>query len=153
MRIALTVAAAMSFSTMLIAAEPFVGTWKLNVEKSKPTGNSVDLASETMTISRNGPNAFRTTIDSVSKSGQTRHFEINRIYDGKERSPTGVGFKQDGATEIDQQVDASTRKIVQKRDGKVTNELTSAVSPDGKTMTNKTHRANGSEDIQVFEKQ
>lgn len=153
MRIALTVAAIFSFSMTLVAAEPFVGAWKLNVEKSKPTGNSIDIASETMTISPAGPKAFRTTIDSVSKSGQTRHLEINRIYDGKEHSPTGVGFKQDGAMEINQQVNASTRKIVLKREGKVTSELTSIVSPDGKTMTNTTHRANGSEDIQVFEKQ
>jgi len=79
--------------------------------------------------------------------------EINRFYDGNQHPATGVGFKQEGATEIDQQVDASTRNIIQKRDGRVTNELTSTVSPDGKTMTNKTHRANGSEDIQVFEKQ
>src|ERR1700677_138626 len=153
MRVALAVAAVLSFSMTLVAAEPFVGTWKLNVEKSKPTGNNVDLASETMTISPTGPKAFRTTIDSVSKSGQTRHQEINRIYDGEEHPPTGVGFKQEGATEIDKLVDASTRNIIQKREGKITNEVTSTVSADGKTMTNKTHRANGSEDIQVFGRQ
>jgi hypothetical protein len=38
-------------------------------------------------------------------------------------------------------------------DGKVRSELTSTVSPDGKTLTNDTHRADGSEDIGVFEKQ
>ena len=153
MRIALTVVAILSFSMTLEAAEPFVGTWKLNVGKSKLTGNSVNISSETMMISKTGPKAFRTTIDSVSKSGQTRHFEINRTYDGKEHPATGVGFKQEGATEIDQRVDASTRHIVSKRDGKVRNELTSTVSSDGKTMTNTTRRADGSEDIEVFDRQ
>ena len=136
----------------LIAAESFVGTWKLNVEKSKLTGNNADLASETMTISKTGANSFRTTIDSVLKSGKTQHFEINRIYDGKEHPATGVGFRE-GLTEIDQRLDASTRKITQKRDGKLAGEFTSTVSPNGKTLTNDTHRIDGSEDIQVFEKQ
>jgi hypothetical protein len=132
MRIALTVVAILSFSMTLVAAEPFVGTWKLNVEKSKPTGNNVDLASETMTISKTGPSTFRTAIESVSKSGQTRHQEINRIYDGKEHPVSGVGIKQEGATEIDLLVGASTRKMTVKRDGKAPNENISTVSPDGR---------------------
>jgi hypothetical protein len=153
MRIPLTVVAFVSISTMLIAAEPFVGTSKLNLEKSTLLGNDRNLASETMTISNIGPNSFRTTIDSVPKSGQTRHVEINRLYDGKEHPRTGVGFKQEGATEIDQRVDAAKRRVTQKRDGKVVSEFTSTTSPDGKTLTNKVHRPDGSEEIEIFEKQ
>jgi hypothetical protein len=36
---------------------------EVDVEKSKPTGNNVDLANETMMISPTGSKAFRTTID------------------------------------------------------------------------------------------
>src|ERR1700678_2370238 len=125
MRIALTVVVIFSLSTTLVAAEPFVGTWKLNVQKSTLLVNDLSRVSETMTISNSGPNSFRTTIDSVPKSGQTRHVEINRLYDGKEHPRTGVGFKQEGATEIDQRVDAATRRVTQKRDGKVVAEFTS----------------------------
>lgn len=46
MRPPLTLVGLISFCMTLAAAEPFVGTWKLNVEKSKLTGNSVDLAGE-----------------------------------------------------------------------------------------------------------
>lgn len=73
----------------LVGAEPFVGMWKLNVEKSKLTSSNADLAGRTMTISQTGPNTFVSIVDSVSKSGETRHQKTTRIYDGKERPFTG----------------------------------------------------------------
>jgi hypothetical protein len=131
-----------------VAAAGFTGTWKLDLAKSKPRN---DLASETMKIEQTGPNAYRTTVDNVLKSGQKAHQEINRIYDGKEHPATGTGFKQEGATEICEQLDASTRKVTQKRDGKVTSEFTSTVSSDGKVMTNV--RKGGGDETLVFERQ
>jgi hypothetical protein len=151
MRTALTVVAILSLSTVLVAAEPFVGTWKLNVEKSKLTGTTADLESRTMTISQTGPNTFVSVIDSVSKSGQTRHQEITRIYDGKEHPATGA--KQQGTTEIARMVNESIRSMTGKRDGKVLGVMTSTVSPDGKVMTNREEQADGSENIYIFEKQ
>lgn len=149
MRITLTVLAVLLFSLTLMAAD-FTGTWKLNLEKSKLQDN--DLASEIMTISQAGPNSYTTIIDTVSKSGDQRHTERNRINDGKEHPASGVGIKAEGFTEISQQVNASTRKLTQKRDGKVMGEITSTLSPDGKVMTN--HRTNGKvHDVLVFERQ
>lgn len=92
MRIALTALAVFSCSFTLMAADPFVGTWKLNVEKSKL--GTADMASETMKISKTGPNVYRTAIDSVSNSGETRHSERDRTYDGKEHQGTGVGINK-----------------------------------------------------------
>jgi hypothetical protein len=125
----------------------FIGTWKVNLAKSKPNN---DLVSETLKIEQTGPNAYRTTIDWVLRSGQKGHQEINRIYDGKEHPSTGVGFKQEGATEICELM-PSTRKLTQKRDGKVVSEVTSTVSPDGKVMTNV--RKGGGDETLVFERQ
>ena len=89
-------------------------------------------------------------IDVVLKSGQKVHQEINRIYDGKEHPVTGVGITS-GGTEICQQIDASTRKITQKRDRKVVSEITSTISADGKTLTNR--RTTGDvKDVRVFER-
>jgi hypothetical protein len=121
----------MLFALTAIAAD-FDGVWKLDLAKSKP---SLDLAGETMTIEKTGPDSRRTIIDTVTKSEEKSHQVIYRIYDGKEHPATGAGFKAEGATEICEQVDASTRRITQKRDGKVTSELTSTVSSDGKVMT------------------
>ena len=137
----------LSVAVTVMAAD-FYGMWKLNLAKSKP-GNGP--ASETMKIEHTGPNTYRTTIDTVLNSGQTRHVEINRVLDGKEHPVTGVGVNPEGATEICQQLDASTHKVTQKRDGKTVSEFTSTVSPDGKVMTNV--RTGGGAGTLVFEKQ
>jgi hypothetical protein len=149
-RTVLTALATLSFSYTLMAADPFVGTWKLNIAKSKLQGR--DVASETMRISEADLNGYRTITDIVLKSGGTRHQEINRTLDGKEHPATGVGFAQDGATEINQQMNESTRKITHKVAGKVAAEINSAVSPDGKVMTNRRTSSSG-EEVLVFEKQ
>jgi len=147
MRPALIIVAALSLAISVMAAD-FTGTWKLDLAKSKPRG---DVASETMKIEETGPNTYRTTIDEVQNSGQKAHQEIIRICDGKEHPSMGIGFKQEGATEICELIGASTRRMTQKRDGKVVSELTSTVSADGKLMTNV--RKGGGEETLVFERQ
>jgi hypothetical protein len=102
----------LSVAAALTAAD-FTGTWKLDPAKSRP-GNA--LTSETMSI---GPKAQRTTIDTVLKTGQKQHQQVTRIFDGKEHAATGVGFENESHAEICEQVDASTRTITQKRNGKV----------------------------------
>ena len=129
-------------------AADFSGTWKLDPAKSKP-GN--DLASETMKIEKTGQNAYHVTLDRVLKSGESRHQEISRTCDGKEHPATGVGFKQEGATEICEFLDASTHKVTQKRDGKQVSQFTSTISGDGKVMTN-VRSGTGAETL-VFERQ
>lgn len=150
MTTARTALAVFSFSFTLMAADSFVGTWKLNMEKSRLQTNNI--ASETMKISEASSTSDRIVIDVVLKSGETQHQEFNRIPDGKEHPASGVGFKQEGATEIEQIVSPSTRKITSKRDGKVRGVIESSVSADGKVMTN--HRTGGAGDeILVFERQ
>lgn len=151
MRTLFTVVVFVSFCLLVQASDLFVGTWKLNVAKSKLL--DTDTVSQTMTIKSTGPNTFLTTLDRLTKYGQTRHQEINRTRDGKEHPATGAGFKQEGATEIVEQVDASTLKVTQNRDGKVISEFTSTISPDGKTMTNIRHNPDGAESVLIFERQ
>jgi hypothetical protein len=147
-RLTLIVLATFSLGATLAAAD-FTGTWKLNVEKSKLPA---DLASETMTISQTGPNSYKSSIDMVTKSGERRHTELNRTCDGREHLLTGVGIRQEkGASEICQQIDPSTRKVTAKRGGKVIEEITSTLSPDGKVATVDIRRTLGNtEEILVF---
>ena len=147
MRITVAVLAAMSFSMALNAAESFYGTWKLNVDKSKIRCS--DIAGETMKITETGPNSYRNVTDLVSKSGKSRHQDIgDRYLDGKERPVPG----QAGVSYAIVRVDASTHKIITKRDGKVVQEITAVVSPDGKLQTN--HQVVGAcEETLVFERQ
>jgi hypothetical protein len=107
-RIALTFLSTLSFTT-IFGADPFVGAWNLNLDKSRLPVNS-DLASLTMTISTSGPNTYTTIVDSITKSGEKRHQEMIRIYDGKEHPAKGVGFKP-GLSEICERLDASVGKI------------------------------------------
>jgi hypothetical protein len=151
MRTALTAFAAFAFGFTLMAADPFVGIWKLNLEKSKLRKDN-NLVSQTMTISPIGPNAFRTAIDSVLKSGQKGHFEINRTYDGKEHLEDGVGVDP-GASQICERIGDSMRKITFKMDGKVTGQMVSTISSDGKVMTNRTTTSKGEETTSVLDKQ
>ncbi len=150
MRIALVTLATLSFGVTLMAADPFAGTWVLNVEKSKIVGGNV--ASETVKITENGPTGYMTITDSVSKSGEKQHREINRMIDGKQHPSTGKGFVQAGATDITQQVNEKVRKMTHNVNGKMGAEITSTISPDGKTMTNR-RIGPGGEAVLVYEKQ
>src|ERR1700745_2445404 len=67
MRTAFTVLAVLSLSFALRAADPFDGTWKLNVAKSKLQCS--DVASRTMKITSTAPNSQDIVSDIVSKSG------------------------------------------------------------------------------------
>src|SRR5437868_5657900 len=111
MRSALAVFGMLSLTATLSAAD-IAGTWVFNPAKS----TAPNIISQTMKIEQTGPNTYKDTIDVVLKSGQKVHQEINRIYDGKEHPVTGVGITS-GGTEICEQIDASTRKFTQKRDG------------------------------------
>ena len=146
MRITLTVLAVLSFGTTLMADESFYGTWKLNPAKSKIQCTKV--ASETLKITGTGPNSYRNVTDRVSQSGEARHLESGeRFMDGKFRPVPGQPV-----TQAIIRVDASTHKIITKKDGKVVEELTAVVSEDGKVQTN--HQVFGTcEETLVFEKQ
>jgi hypothetical protein len=151
MRIALTVAAFLLFSLILAGAEPFVGKWKLNVEKTRLAGNDTRLVSETIAMSRTGPNIYRIVTDSVSKPGQHRRLDLTHISDGNEHFPDGFRFQRLGESETYKQIDELTRKLTRKRNGQIIGEITSTVSADGQVMTE--HQFYPVERVYLFEKQ
>jgi hypothetical protein len=148
MRLAMVFVAFIGSASALLAAD-FTGTWNLNIAQSKL---SQPVTSQTDKIEKIEGQKYRTTIDSVSPSGEKRHQEIIRIFDGKEHPVEGTGFNTTGSpAELCEQVDTSTRKITQKRDGKITSVLKVTLSPDGKTMT--TVRTGNRAETLVFDKQ
>jgi|SRR5579859_185227 len=130
-------------------AADFTGTWKLNLEKT--TGDTSKVASDTMRLEQTGPNAYRTTIDTVLKSGSKTHQEMNRVYDGKERPVPGDGSSAQG-TEICEITNAGDRKVTFKENGNIIRVLVSSVSEDGKTLTNRITTDKG-QSVLVFDKQ
>jgi hypothetical protein len=148
MRKAASFWAALFLGGIAMAAD-FTGTWKLSLEKSSP--DTSKIAYETIKLEQTGPNAYRTTHDVVLKSGSKTHHEMNRIYDGQERTVPGDGLAPQG-TEICEITGPGDRKITFRKDGKVVEVLTSSVSKDGKTLTN-TITTDKGRYVSVYDKQ
>jgi hypothetical protein len=129
-------------------AADFTGTWKLNLEKSSDISK---VAYDTIKLEQTGPNAYRTTHDTMLKSGTKTHHEMNRVYDGQERPVPGDGLSPQG-TETCEITAVGDRKITFKENGKVVEVLTSSVSKDGKTLTNTVTTDKGPY-VSVYDKQ
>jgi len=110
-----------------------MGTWKLNVAKSKYVGTQAPK-SETRTVEAQGAGA-KYTYDGVAGDGSHIGYSFASNYDGKETPISGAG--PNGANTISiRRVNANTFKATLKKDGKVVLTTTSVVSSDGKVTTN-----------------
>ncbi len=132
-----------------IAANPFVGTWKLNVEKSN--FSSAALKSATMTVHGIG-NGTVFVQEMVDSQGMDQMLRAMGRWDGKEGKSDFPGL-----TSLSSRVDNNTVVAVFKADGKETMRVTEALSNGGKSWTRtvrgKDEQGNGFENILVFEKQ
>lgn len=122
------------------AANPAIGTWKLNAAKSKYTAG-VAAKSATTKIEAAGA-GVKVTVDAVGADGTTRHWTFTTNYDGKDSPITGNSQYGDTAAVTR---DGNTTKSTYKSAGKVTTTQTSVVSADGKmrTVTSKGTDAKG----------
>lgn len=129
---ALTVCAVMLFSSsMVLAADNWLGTWKLNVAKSKsspgwPTPKSLTLKYE---ASQGG---IKLTTDGVDAEGKATHSTFSSKYDGKDTPYEG---NPSGDTAAPKRIDDNTYENVWKKGGKITVTAKGVVSKDGKTLT------------------
>jgi hypothetical protein len=131
--------------------DPVVGTWELNIAKSKYTSGRAPK-SETRTYVVAGQD-IKASSKGVDGSGKPTAASWTMNYDGKYRPQTG---NPDADTLSLKRVNAFTVKFTQKRAGKVVITGTRAISPDGKVMTitskGTTARGQTINDVQVFEK-
>jgi hypothetical protein len=109
------------------ASNPLVGTWKLNVEKSK-----APFKSGTSTIEAVGE-GIKFTVDLVGTDGTKSHWEFTANFDGKD-APL-IGSSPYGDTVSVKRVDARTIVIAGKYKGKPSVNHTITVSADGKSRT------------------
>jgi hypothetical protein len=120
-----------SFSLAVASTDPNVGTWKLNVAKSKyspgPAPKEV-----TMKIEANGANGYHLTQTGTNAAGKPIHIDFSAPNDGKDTPVKGISNTDTIALE---RVDARTSKSTLKKDGKVVMTVLSVVSKDGKTRT------------------
>ena len=120
----------MGFALSAQAADPIVGTWKLNVSKSKydpgPAPKSLTAKIEA------AGEGEKLTADGVRGDDTPIRVEYTAQFDGKDYPITGSPMAD---TVSLKRLDANTTERTDKKDGKVTQTLTRKVSSDGKTMT------------------
>ena len=112
------------------AADPVIGTWKLDVAKSKyrpgPPPQSLTMKFET------AGKGVTVTTDEVGAEGQTIHTEYTANYDGKDYPITGSVTSDTVALK---RIDARTLQRTDKQGGKVVLTLMRKISTDGKMLT------------------
>ena len=123
-------AAMLAFTTVAIAANPVVGTWQLNLAKSKfSPGPAPKTDTRTYTESAD---SITMIWKSVAADGKEMNVKSTFRTDGKDYPLTGSANFD---TLKLKQVDSHTVHSTQKKGGKVVGETTRTVSKDGKELT------------------
>ncbi len=151
--VAIVVGIMLSFGSFVFAqADPFMGTWELNAQKSTfETGGGPGVRKRTLVIAAKGDmishvqDSFRVGQDAVVK------VLLEAKYDGKDYPVTGAAFDTVAFTRTGNKLER-----VAKNRGMQVETATYTVAPNGKTMTVVTKGDNygvmyGS--TQIFEKQ
>ena len=120
----------MGFALSTQAADPLVGTWKLNVAKSTYSPGPVPK-SLTAKIEAAGEGE-KVTADGVRGDDTPIKVEYTAQYDGKDHPISGSPMAD---TVSLKRLDANTTERTDKKGGKVTQTLTRKLSSDGKTLT------------------
>jgi hypothetical protein len=142
-------------ATAALAADPWVGTWKLNPEKSKAPGGRLPHPISTNIIEVQG-DTMHLISNQTGADGKLEHVEYTAKLDGKEYpvkvSPAGpqpytISLKR---------IDARTREFVEVI-GKMTIKGRDVLSEDGKSFSrvvnNKDSQGKDVSVVQVFDKQ
>ena len=112
------------------AADPVIGTWKLDVAKSK---FSPGPAPKSLTVKFEAAGkGVKLTTDGVGADGQPTHTEYTAAYDGKDYPLIGSPVAD---TVSLKRIDASTSERTDKKGGKVVQTLTRKMSKGGKSFT------------------
>ncbi|MBS0580784.1 MAG: hypothetical protein JSR36_16115 [Proteobacteria bacterium] len=127
--IALLVLAGLFLAGPAFAADPIVGTWKLNVAKSKFMHGAELTAGTRMYSEKNGLYTLEQKL--TGTDGKERSNKVH-YRDGKEEKTTTAGPVD---TTLGKKVDANTWDFDLKKDGKVVGNVHRVVSADGKMLT------------------
>ncbi len=150
---ALAVLAADAGNLSAQAKDPRIGTWKLNVAKSK-FDPGPPPQSQTLKVEPSGKGE-KVTSESVTADGKTVTTTYTANFDGKDYPLTGSAL---GADKVSlKRIDARTTERIDKKDGKPAVTIKRVVSADGKTMTATVKGTNAEgkpmNNVAVFEKQ
>ena len=121
----------LALSDTLWAADPFSGTWVLNLSKSTIHPAFKVSKSQIVQITVDGSD-FEIEEEVVTDSGERLTMHIKGKFDGKDYPITGNPYVD---TIAYQRVDRNILKGTAKKDGKIILNDTSVLSPDGNSIT------------------
>jgi hypothetical protein len=127
--IGLTLAICFLAGAACFAANPQVGTWKLNEAKSKFTPGTTK---NTMVVYKAVGNEVKVTVDGRDAKGNATHTEWTGKFDGKDYPVTGDPTSDARSYK---KIDDRTLELTVKKNGKVTAAGRIVVSADGKSRT------------------
>lgn len=152
--IGMLVTAALMAGSLMAQANPFVGTWKLNVAKSKFEGTTAPK-SLTRTVTAEGA-GLKYSFEGVAADGSKMSYSFTSNLDGKDAAVTGTGMPGGADTVTLKKVSATKTEGVMKKGGKEVGKATAELSANGKTTTVTTSgKVDGKEmkAVSVYEKQ
>jgi hypothetical protein len=132
--VAAVVVTLVASGSLLAQSDPFVGTWKLNVAKSKYVNAPPAPKTETRTVKAQG-NSVKISLDGVEMDGSRIAYSYTTKFDGEDSPVTGMGAAMSEDTVALKRVDAYTFTATTKRGGKVIRTVRGVVSKDGKVTT------------------
>ena len=142
---------ALSALSGLAQTDPFAGTWKLNLAKSKYSPGPPPK-SQTVTYDATGQ-GVKVGAKGTDAEGKPTDIQYTANYDGKDYPVTGT---PDWDATALKRIDSYNAEFTRKKAGKVVQTGTNVVSKDGKTRTTTTNGINAKgekiSNIAVYEK-
>lgn len=136
-------------------ANPYLGTWKLNLEKSKFTGTPAPK-NLTREVVADGAGA-KYTYKGTAADGKAIEFSFTTNYDGKDSAITGSGAPGGADALAIKRISANKTEAIVKKDGKEIGKSSAEVSKDGKVTTirqsGKTSEGKDFSTVLVYDKQ
>lgn len=150
----ITLLAVAGSSVVRAQSNPLVGTWKLNLTKSKYDPGPMPK-SLTRTVEAQG-NGVKYTFEGVAADGKPIAYGFSATFDGKDNPISGS--MPNGADTISaKRIDADHYVAIQKKGGKEIATSKVTVSKDGKVttvdVTGTTSSGAKEHDVQVYDKQ
>jgi hypothetical protein len=141
--------------SVLADSKAFVGTWKLNLDKSKyPAGHAPKSLTRTATADGD---TVTYKFEGVGADGTAFSFGYTSKYDGKDSEVTGTGIPYGADHLAIKQLNSHQLSTTLKKGDKTVGTTSATVSHDGKTLTltSKGTDANGKpvKSVAVYDKQ
>ena len=129
----LAIASLLTAATCFAQSNPAVGTWKLNLEKSKfSTLHAPRNLSRTVEEAEDG---IKVAFEGKSADGKHIQFGFTLKYDGKDCPVIGTGQTFDADTISGKRIHDHETEIALKRSGKIVALANVTISNDGESVT------------------